>query len=156
MDQKAVDAIIKTWQKYLKGVSRWQDLVIGETPFKGGCGDVYELENPIERPNESFAIADMRSLPFAEPHYHGETEIYFVLQGKGLVVVGNKEIHVTKDSVVLIPPNIAHFTIPKEDLVLAVVNTPPFVPEHYIVVKDSRTDVKFDKHQFNKLTTSTK
>ena len=141
-------------QNYLKKGIHWQDLIMGVIPIKGGCGDIYELTN--QRPNESFAIADMRNLPFAEPHYHVETEIYFVLQGKGLVVVCSEDVQVQTDSVIVIPPNIAHFTVPDEDIVLAVVNTQPFIAEHYIVVKDSREDVKFDKQQFDKLTPSTK
>jgi mannose-6-phosphate isomerase-like protein (cupin superfamily) len=103
------------------------------------------------RPDESFAIADMRSIPFAEPHYHQEEEIYFVLHGTGLIVIGGKEEQLKKGSVVVIPSNIAHFTIPHEDLVLAVVNTPPFVAEHYTVVKNTNKRVKFDKEQFDQL-----
>ncbi len=156
MDRAIREEIVGVWQNYLKVGIHWQDLIMGVRPIRGGCGDIYELTNPIKRPNESFAIADMRSLPFAEPHYHVETEIYFVLQGKGLVVVGGEELRVQKNSVIVIPPNIAHFTVPDEDIVLAVVNTQPFIAEHYIVVKDSREDIKFDKQQFDKLTPSTK
>lgn len=130
MQNARINKIIVTWKDYLKDVEQWQDLVIGVTPNRSGCGDIYEIKNPIERPDESFAIADMRGLSFAEPHYHVETEIYFVLQGKGLVVVGGEELRVQTDSVIVIPPNVAHFTIPDDDLVLAVVNTPPFAAEH--------------------------
>ena len=56
-------------------------------PKPTGCGPVYELKNPIERPNESFAIADMREIQVAEPHYHPETEIYFVLEGRGRMFI---------------------------------------------------------------------
>jgi len=121
-----MNEIIIAWQIYLNGIDSWQNLVIGIKPKQTGCGLVYELPNPIPRENESFAIADMSNLTFAEPHYHPETEIYFILQGSGLIVIGGQEQRVQKGSIVIIPSNIAHFTIPEKDLVLAVVNTPPF------------------------------
>ncbi|HSW37842.1 MAG TPA: cupin domain-containing protein [Candidatus Saccharimonadales bacterium] len=151
MDNTA--AITSAWTAYLKTISNWQDLVKGVEPKEGGCGLIYELPNPIDRPTESFAIADMRELKVAEPHYHpkGVIEIYFVLQGSGLVVVGGKGQKVAKGSTVVIPPNTAHFTIPSNDLVLAAINTPPFRPEDYIVVTETNPDVKFDKEQFERL-----
>lgn len=132
-------------------IKNWQQLVEDVTPKQTGCGPVYELPNPIERPNENFAIADMRTIHFAEPHYHVETEIYFVLQGNGLIVIGGKEQEISKGTVVTIPSNIAHFTIPKENLVLAVINTPPFKQENYIVLQASNKKVGFDKDQLDML-----
>ena len=111
---------------------------------------VYELANPLSRTTESFAIADMSNLAFAEPHYHPETEIYFILQGSGLVVVGGQEQQVQKGSVVVIPSNIAHFTIPEKDLVMAV-NTPPFNAADYYLLAQDNAAVKFDKTQFERL-----
>jgi mannose-6-phosphate isomerase-like protein (cupin superfamily) len=86
---------------------------------------VYELDNPIVRPNESFAIVDMRNLPFMQPHYHEQAEVYFVVQGNGVVVVGGEKLYVQKDTTVVIPSDVVHFVIPGENLVLAVVTTPP-------------------------------
>jgi mannose-6-phosphate isomerase-like protein (cupin superfamily) len=146
-------SIIKAWLQYLKTITDWQSLVKDTTPKQTGCGPVYELTNPIERPNESFAIADMRALKFAEPHYHKdpETEIYIVLQGSGLVVVGGKEQFVQRGSAIVTPPNIAHYTIPKQDLVLATINTPPFNPSNYVVVTEDNSSVGFNKERFEKL-----
>lgn len=93
----------------------------------------------------------MSNLGFAEPHNHPETEIYFILHGSGLVVVGGQEQHVQKGSVVIIPSNIAHFTIPEKDLVMAVINTPPFKPENYYPLTQENSAVKFDKAQFERL-----
>lgn len=145
-----MNEIIIAWQIYLNTVSDWKNLVNGIDPKITGCGLVYELSNPIYRPNESFAIADMSNLAFSEPHYHPETEIYFILQGRGLVVVGRQEIEVQKGSIVVIPSNIAHFTIPEKDLVMAVVNTPPFDINHYYPLAESNTVVKFDRKQLDK------
>jgi hypothetical protein len=59
--------VVGAWQSYLNTVENWEALVKGVEPKVGGCGLVYELPNPIERPNESFAIADMRELDISEP-----------------------------------------------------------------------------------------
>ncbi len=149
----SIDETINVWQEYLMSMAAWHTLIKDIEPKQTGCGPVYELTNPINRPHESFAIADMRNILFAEPHYHanGETEIYFVLQGNGLIVIGGEEQTLQKGSVVATLPNTAHFTIPHEELVLAVVNTPPFQAENYIVLSESNEQVKFDKNQFDKL-----
>jgi mannose-6-phosphate isomerase-like protein (cupin superfamily)/predicted metalloenzyme YecM len=144
--------IVNTWQWYLRGVADWNLLIKDIAPKKTSCGPVYELESPIHRPNESFAIADMRNVPFAMPHYHVETEIYFVLQGSGLVVVGGEEQPIQRNSTVIIPQDVAHFVVPERDLVLAVVNTPPFRVENLIHLHEDNEAVKFDKNQFCKLT----
>lgn len=143
--------LISAWQRYLNGVQNWENLIKDIKPKPSGCGLIYELANPLNRLNESFAIADMRNIQFAEPHYHPEIEIYFVLQGFGLIVIGGKEEFIQKDSVIVLPSNIAHFTIPKKDLVIAVVNTPPFRAENYIALKEENSKVKFDKAQFDVL-----
>lgn len=128
-----MNEIIIAWQLYLNSIDNWQQLTKGVDPKQTGCGLIYELSNPIDRPHESFAIADMRSIKCTEPHYHREeTEIYFVLQGHGIVVVGDKEEKVQKGSVIVTPPHNVHYTIPRENLVLAVINTPPFKVENYI------------------------
>lgn len=149
-----LDELIKTWQEYLVSLTDWELLTKGIKPKIGGCGKVYEIPMPLGRTHESFAIADMRSLKFAEPHYHtnGETEIYFVLQGTGLNVVGTKEQAIEKGSVIVIPPDTAHFTIPETDLVLALVNTPPFHLRNSIGLTESNKAVHFDKAQFDRLT----
>jgi mannose-6-phosphate isomerase-like protein (cupin superfamily) len=142
-----MDEVIKIWQEYINA-NDWQQLIKNTEPKQTGCGPVYELPNPIERPQESFALADMRNVRVAEPHYHIATEIYFVLQGKGLMVTGGKGQEIHKGSVVVIPSNTAHFTIPKENLVLAAVNILPF---KYIDLRESNKEVKFDKNQFEKI-----
>lgn len=148
------EEVIAAWQEYLDTISDWRQLVRDIDPKKGGCGWVYELPNPIERPNESFAIADMRDLEISEPHYHtnGETEIYFVIQGLGKMVVGGAERDVATGSIVVTAPETAHFTVPHADLVLAVINTPPFRAENYVVVTDTLPIVGFDRGQYDRLT----
>ncbi len=131
----------------------WQNVVEGVTPKATYCGPVYEPTSPLDRPDESFAIADMREIKVAEPHYHsgGETEIYFILTGSGVTVVGGEELQIKSGDVIVTPPQTAHFTIPKEDLVLIVINTPPFNPDNNIHVDDTNPEVKYDHEQFKKL-----
>ena len=77
-----MDTLVETWQEYLKTVN-WQELIKGVDPKQTDCGPVFELDNPLDRPSENLAIADMRGIALAGPHYHtgGESEIYFVLEG---------------------------------------------------------------------------
>jgi len=152
-----IQDVLDAWQPYIDDLTQaenWQDVVSGTEPKATGCGPIYEPGNPIDRPTESFAIADMRSIAFAEPHYHtnGETEIYFVLAGLGRVVVGNKEMPIAKGDVIVTPPDTGHYVIPTKDLVLVVINNPPFSPANSVDLIESNPDVGFDHEQFMRLT----
>lgn len=144
---------IQAWQAFLSE-NDWRKLIEGVTPKQTGCGPVYELPNHLERPNESFAIADMREVKVAEPHYHpGEcVEIYLVLQGSATVVVGGEEHKVGPGDSVIIPPDNAHFTVPNNEFVIAAVNIPAFQLDHYVVIDPTKSDPKlhFDAEQFRR------
>jgi mannose-6-phosphate isomerase-like protein (cupin superfamily) len=132
-----LNEVLSIWGKYVKSIENWQSLVDGVAPKQTGCGPVYELENPIpDRPNEGFAIVDMRQIDISEPHKHinGDTEIYFVIQGTGKAEVGNDLFDMQPDSVIITKPNTIHIVVPRKDLVIAAVNTPPFNPENYVVL----------------------
>lgn len=133
-----MNEVVGAWQGYLDSAPHWEKLVEGIEPKVGGCGLVYEVSNPIDRPDESFAIADMRSLDVSEPHKHinGETEIYFVLEGVGKIAVGTQVQDLQPGTVIVTPPDTMHVTLPNKDLVLAVVNTPPFELDNYVVVNE--------------------
>lgn len=137
-----ISEVVSVWADYVKTVEDWKSLVKDVEPKMGGCGLVYELDSPIGRPNESFAIADMRRLKLADPHYHAnrETEIYFVLQGSGRIAVGSEIQHLSPGTTVVTPPETIHITLPADNLVLAVVNTPPFNINNYVSV--DRNDEK--------------
>ena len=145
--------LVAAWQQYAATMGDWRKLVDGVTPKETYCGPVYEPTSPLNRPNESFAIADMRGVKVAEPHYHagGEIETYFIISGSGLTVVGGEELQVKAGDVIVTPPETAHFTLPKENLVMVVINTPPFDPDNNIRVDESKPDVKYDHKQFKKL-----
>ncbi len=145
--------IIEVWEKYVATIKDWQALVGRKKPKITQCGPVYELKSPIPKWYGSLAISDMRELAVAYPHYHknGETEVYFVIQGTGLTVVGGKEVKLKKGSVVVTPPNTTHFTFPKKDLVMLVVNLPRFKADNVVELEDSDPEVKFDKDQYEEL-----
>lgn len=135
--------VVAVWEEYLASAGDWQKLVEGIAPKVGGCGLVYEVANPLNRPNESFAIADMRELELSEPHEHrnGETEIYFVIQGVGRIAVGDKITELSPGVLIVTPPDTMHITLPGKGLVLAVVNTPPFELNNYVVRDPSEQSV---------------
>ncbi len=146
-------SVVEAWKVYLDDHRDWQKLIKGIKPKPTGCGLVYELPNPIDRPHESFAIVYMRELDITEPHYHanGETEIYIVMAGTATVVVGYTERFVEKGSIIITPPDTVHYTVPDHEFVIAAINTPPFDPNNYIVVLKTKPEVGFDQKQFARL-----
>lgn len=152
LPSSSLESLIAAWQNHLNTIGEWKEAIRGVIPRETGCGLIYELVNPLGRSQESFAIADMRGLKVAEPHYHHlETEVYFILQGSGLFVVGGKEQFLEKGSFLVIPPETAHYVLPKEDLILAVINTPPFKVENVVSLSEENRAVGFNRAQFERL-----
>jgi len=148
-----IDELTTAWQDYIATMGDWRKVVEDVIPKQTDCGPVYEPASPLDRPNESFAIADMRKIKVAEPHYHanGETEVYFIISGSGTTVVGGEELLIKAGDVVVTPPETAHFTIPKENLVMVVINTPPFNPSNNIGLDESNSLVGYDHGQYEAL-----
>jgi mannose-6-phosphate isomerase-like protein (cupin superfamily) len=150
-----IEALVTAWQAYADQLTDWHKAVEGVTPKQTPFGPIYEPASPLalDRPNESFAIADMRQIKLVAPHYHtnGEIEIYFILSGTGLTVVGGKEILLAKGVVIVTPPETTHFTIPENDLVIMAINTPPFRPENCVMLDASDPRVRFDEEQLKRL-----
>ncbi len=149
-----IQEVVDAWSDYVRDMPDWHKLVESIGPKDTSCGAVYEPESPLIDRSETFAIADMRDIKVASSHYHanGETEIYFIIKGSGITVVGGEEIYIKKGSVVVTPSNTAHFTIPERDLVMVVINTPSFNLENNIEVHESDETVKFDLDQYKRLT----
>ena len=150
------NAVVATWTVYTDSIADWQKLIADVIPKATACGPIYELPNPIDRPNESFAIADMRELNYSEPHYHinGETEIYIALTGTGRVFVGGTESQLQPGTVVITPPDTTHFVIPTDNLVLAVINTPPFNAANTVPISKTDLHVRFNQEYFAQLVRS--
>ena len=148
-----IDEVVQAWTAYTSTIDNWETLVAGIEPKPTDCGPVYDIPNPIDRPNDSFAIADMRQVEITGPHYHtnGEVEIYIVLTGLGRLFVGSEEVELKPAVVSVTPLDTTHFTIPTENLVLAVVNTPPFDPNNAVTVTSDDPAHKFDARQYEAL-----
>ena len=140
---KDMDELVEVWGEYLKRVGDWHTLVEGVEPKETGCGPVYELPNPIDRPSESFAIADMSQLEISEPHKHinGETEIYFVLQGRGKIAVGEDFMDLETGVNVVTPPDVVHIVRPLDNLRLEVINPPSFNADNYVALSDTEAAI---------------
>jgi mannose-6-phosphate isomerase-like protein (cupin superfamily) len=72
---------------------------------------VYELLSKEERDKLGFGLALRYLLPRnqAKPHYHAVTdEVYFVLSGTGLALVGEYEFEIEKGSIVHVPKGNEH------------------------------------------------
>ena len=54
-------------------------------------------------------------------HIHQQWEICYVLNGKGVIVNGNKKIEVEKGDICKIPPNTNHWMIPDVNLEILIV-----------------------------------
>lgn len=148
-----VTDIVDIWEKHAARLEDWQKEIGRKQPKITQCGPVYELESPYPKHFGTYAISDMREVDVAYPHFHKgrETEIYFVIQGTGLTVVGGEEIELKKGSVVVTPPNTTHFTIPKGDLVMLVINLPKFNKDNIVEPEGTDPEVKFDKDQYDLL-----
>lgn len=143
--------LITAWKDFFQR-NPWSELIGTKTGHASACGTIYELPNYLKRANESIAIADMRSLAFTQPHYHPEVEVYFMLQGNATVVVNGKIIYTRPGDSVVIPSQAAHFTIPDNECLIAVVSTPPFNPQHSVALSKADRSVGFDHEQFLSLT----
>ena len=150
MDFRSLPDIHEVWGDWLASGPQWESLISGGEPKQSGCGEIYEIECPLDRPYESLAIADMRQLDVAEPHYHNgnETEVYLVLQGSGVVFIAGDRHDISRGDYLVIDPEKAHYTFPERDLVLAVLNSPPFDPEKYICLSETNPEVGFDAEEF--------
>ncbi len=151
--QETIDEVVTVWKAYTDTIQDWQVLTKGVVPKDTDCGPVYELPSPIDRPNESFAIADMRDIAITGPHYHtnGEVEIYIVLEGLGKVFVGGEATELKPGDVSVTPVDTVHFTVPTKGLVLAVINTPPFSPANAVSVRETDPLHGFDAKQYESL-----
>ncbi len=155
MAEANIHEVVDAWQIYVGSIEDWQTVVDGLTAKDTQCGPVYDvIPNPSgvgDRPNEGFAIADMRGVKVAEPHYHtnGETEIYIVINGLGKTIVRDQAFELEPGNVAVLPPETAHYTLPQENLVLGVVNTPPFDPVNVVNLTESNSAVGFDKAKFD-------
>jgi mannose-6-phosphate isomerase-like protein (cupin superfamily) len=82
----------------------------GHTPReRSGCGWRYRLISREDAPLAPAAWAHAVDIDGAKPHYHKRsTEIYYVLEGDGSILLDGVEQPVSKGSLVHIPPGVVH------------------------------------------------
>lgn len=97
--------------------------------------------------NVSFAHVTMQPGAVSLLHQHlAMSEVYVVLEGKGVLYAGNKAVEVTKGIHRLIPPKIPHMlqNVENSSLEHLVFAVPPFDPTDVHLVPDSETQYSFD------------
>lgn len=80
--------------------------------------------------NHSFAEASLPAGGTTERHYHGESEeIYFLLEGTGVMEINGETHPVGPGDAILIPPRSWHHIQATEDLRFIVTCAPPYAHE---------------------------
>jgi mannose-6-phosphate isomerase-like protein (cupin superfamily) len=135
-DTNKLQKLITDWQTFYKD-NDYRTLMANIKPFVDGCGSIHDLKDASifrTRQHETGCIVDMTKVIGAtEPHFHRKaTEVYFILQGTGIVVVGDHEYQIKPGDSVYVPKFLGHYTVPTNDLVLGVVNIPYFDKEDLI------------------------
>ncbi len=95
---------------------------------------IQELINPTLSGNKNLSLAIAIVEPFKETKLHihkNSEEIYFILQGKGLMTLGNKTFVVKKEDFILISPKTPHKikNIEEEKLKILCICSPPYSHE---------------------------
>ncbi len=95
---------------------------------------ILELINPVLSGNKNLSLAIATVEPFKETKLHihkNSEEVYFIIQGKGLMTLGNKTFTVKEEDAILIPPKTPHKIKNNEEKELKIlcVCSPPYSHE---------------------------
>ncbi len=127
--------------------------------------DVYELptvdnvcnqilREVISLPKVSMAHVIMNEGNVSLWHQHSKmTEVYFILEGEGILYYGERALKVEKGAYLVIPPNTPHKlrNTGNSDLEHLVFAIPPFNPEDVEILDDSPTeDITPEKFSYEK------
>lgn len=94
------------------------------------CGTIFEY---FKSKNLSLSKAVVKGS--SKKHYHKKTEeVYYILKGKGIVKIGNKNYKIKKGDIIYIPLNAKHQIIAKTTLHILVINSPPYNTKDHILV----------------------
>ena len=78
-------------------------------PWKETCGDIRCL---ITEDDLAAAEVQRVEIPDAKLHYHeGTDEIYYIIDGKGILLLDDEEVEVHKGVVVYVPRGVRHKAI---------------------------------------------
>jgi mannose-6-phosphate isomerase-like protein (cupin superfamily) len=98
--------------------------------IKGDCGDIWEMDG-----TDNASVAYVKITDKFKPHLHQKTEeIYYILQGRGLMTIEDEQEEVQAGDLIPIPKNKFH-TIEKigeDPLELLAITTPRYDLEDVI------------------------
>ncbi len=103
---------------------------------------IREILNPKIGGSKNISVAEATVAPQKETflHFHKTSEeVYYILEGEGLLSVGEKKIYVKTSDVVLIPPKTPHKikNLKKDlDLKILCVCSPPYSHEDTELIKE--------------------
>ncbi|WP_457614099.1 cupin domain-containing protein [Methanopyrus sp.] len=90
---------------------------------RGPCGRVRELYS-----DDKISVAEVSVRGEGEEHYHRRTfEVYYVIDGRGKVVLNGRPVDIRRGDVVAIEPGTRHKVI--GNLKILAVCIPPFDPD---------------------------
>ena len=96
------------------------------------CGFSQRIITKTDFPHAGLHITTIKS---AQKHYHKKTtEIYYILEGKGILEVGGQSIPLTPGATVLIPPETPHRG--EGDFKSIIVTVPAFDPSDEFIIDE--------------------
>ncbi|MEM6277943.1 MAG: cupin domain-containing protein [Verrucomicrobiota bacterium] len=102
---------------------------------RSACGWRDRLISHEDSPLSPAAWAHAVDIDGAKPHYHKRsTELYYVLEGEGRVIVDGVEQSVSKGSLVHIPPGVVHGA--SGQMRVLVVGIPDIADDDYFEVSE--------------------
>lgn len=132
--------VINEWLELITGID-WEQTVVGVAAEHTPSGLVYDLPNFAPDKAESFAIVDLRDIgekkEVDEPHYHinGEVEVHIPLSGHAKMVVGDEVHEIGVGDCLTVPTETAHFAVPDNEYVVAIVSLPNFDEANYVPIE---------------------
>lgn len=97
---------------------------------------VRELLHPNQDPVQGFSVAhaELEAEAKTQPHYHQQAvEVYYILEGRGVLRLGDREYEVKPGIIALIPPNIVHSLRAKERIRLLCFSIPAYRHEDTVL-----------------------
>lgn len=107
-------------------------------PITDVCGEIRALSSDEDFKKASLALSTMRAP--AIPHYHEvATEFYFVIEGSGKIIVDKKSYEMKSRMLIIIPPDNAHYTIPRKVSRVLAFSVPAWSEEDQIILQEGDT-----------------
>src|SRR5438874_12223837 len=100
---------------------------LADTPsFRSVCGFRQSLITETE--SEAVSLSHLHITNFSRKHYHlRTTEVYYVLDGRGVMELDDNEVEISSGDCVVIEPGCRHTA--RGDLKVVIIGVPPFQPD---------------------------